>query len=228
MGWAGRSCSLKQHGLSVEQRWTSNFNCNFTERAANTGPLLISILAFHFFHTIIVNAGILPFSYACPLGTVAVCITFWPPRVDRSTDRPSTVPRTVTLTHVPYLLFPLCRFRAPKKNIKNSSGCQIPVQVAWLASALQGSLVISSIGEKYLVIRVDGTKFELLRRSLRIGEEQYTVDQENYNWWLYVSNAFMAAAPNEVIGGKNWNCVSGSAANLHSYYGVCLSQNIHL
>ena len=51
------------------------------------------------------------------------------------------------------------------------------------------------------------------------------MDQENYNWWLY---AFMAAAPNEVIGGKNWNCVSGSAANLHSYYGVCLSQNRHL
>ena len=131
MGWAGLpcgSCSLKQHGLSVEQRWTGNLNCNFmcTERAANTGPLLISILAFHFFHTIIVNAGILPFSYACPLGTVAAK----PPRVDRSTDRPSTVPRTVTLTHVPYLLFPLCRFRAPKKNIKNSSGCQIPVQVA--------------------------------------------------------------------------------------------------
>ena len=91
-----------------------------------------------------------------------------------------------TLTHVPYLLFPLCRFRTPKKNIKNSSGCQIPVQVAWLASALQGSL--KSIGEKDLVIRVDGNKFELLRRSLRIGEEQYMVDQERYNWWLYVSN----------------------------------------
>ena len=41
-------------------------------------------------------------------------------------------------------------------------------------------------------------------------------------------SAFMAAAPNEVIGGKNWNCVSGSAASLHSYYGVRLSQNRHL
>ena len=30
-----------------------------------------------------------------------------------------------------------------------------------------------------------------------------------------MSNAFKAAAPNEVIGGKNWNCVSGSAASLH-------------
>ena len=58
MGWAGRSCSLKQHGLSVEQRWTSNFNCNFTERAANTGPLLISILAFQRR-----NIACMPFGY---------------------------------------------------------------------------------------------------------------------------------------------------------------------
>ena len=113
-----------------------------------------------------------------------------------------------------------CTKEKYKEQFRVSNPCSSSIRLARLPE------VISSIGEIYLVIRVDGTKFELLRRSLRIGEEQYTVDQENYNWWLYVSNAFMAAAPNEVIGGKNWNCVSGSAASLHSGC-VCLKIDIY-
>ena len=51
------------------------------------------------------------------------------------------------------------------------------------------------------------------------------MDQENYNWWLYV---FMAAAPNEVIGGKNWNCVGGSQEACILIMGcVCLEIDIY-
>ena len=120
--------------------------------------------------------------------------------VDRSTD-----PRACTLPTLSYLQIS-CTKEEYKEQFRVSNPCSSSLASIHLARLPE---VLLSIGEKDLVIRVNGNKFELLRRSLRIGEEQYMVDQERYNWWLYVSNAFKAAAPNEVIGGKNWNCVSG-------------------